>query len=86
MTGAGFGHWQEKSDKKSLNIVSGLKIDGCMHPLPKLTCAVAPEAPALTRAQGINKVDKFFIIFPKVTSKSLVENLPHAERVAMKRC
>ena len=60
LTGARFGCYQEKFDKKaisglvisieecriwplagkirqnSLNVVSGLKIDGCMHPLPQI--------------------------------------------------
>ena len=31
-----FDHLQENMDKKTVKEVSGLKIDGCMHPLPKI--------------------------------------------------
>ena len=74
--GAGFGRWQEKSDKnvvprleisidrvqdlaisrknqtKSLNKVSGLKIDGCMHPLPQIDSCSCTHRTCTNKGHG----------------------------------
>ena len=48
-----------KSRQKIVTEEAALKIEGCMHPLPKLRSAVAPVVPALAwpcrHGQGLGK-------------------------------